>query len=122
LSDPASYGLSAGCAVERCETHASTVFLAGDRAYKLKRAVQYSYLDYSTVGRRRAMCEAELQINRRIAPHLYIDVRGVVRDSGGEIRFGPLDGDLLDCVLVMRRFAQADLLEEVRRQGKLSRG
>lgn len=63
LSSPATY---AGAAVERIETHASIVFLAGERAWKLKRAVHYAYLDYSTADRRRVMCEAEVRINRRM--------------------------------------------------------
>jgi uncharacterized protein len=48
----------ANAAVERIDSHASVVFLAGDRALKLKRAVKYDYLDFSTADRRRAMCEA----------------------------------------------------------------
>ena len=56
LSDPATYGVAA---VERIDTHASVVFLAGDRAYKLKRAVRFSYLDYSTLALREQYCRAE---------------------------------------------------------------
>jgi uncharacterized protein len=72
LSSRSTHG---GAPVERIETHASIVFLAGTRAWKLKRAVRYDYLDFSTGERRRAMCDAEVQINRRTAPDLY---RGVV--------------------------------------------
>src|SRR6266478_10248435 len=84
LSRPSSYG----GAVERVdiiETHASLVFLAGDRAYKLKRAVKYSYLDFSTAERRRVACEAELQLNRRTAPELYLEVRALTRCATGEL-------------------------------------
>ena len=66
LSTPSSYGAAVE-RVEIIETHASLVFLAGDRAYKLKRAVKYSYLDFSTAERRRMACEAELRLNRRTA-------------------------------------------------------
>ena len=52
LSDPGSYGLHSG-KIERLTTHISQVFLAGERAYKLKRAVTYPYLDFSTVAKRR---------------------------------------------------------------------
>ena len=65
-----------GQAVEIVETHASIIFLAGDRAFKLKRAVRYSFLDYSTPERRRDACLAELSINRRFAPDLYLEVTG----------------------------------------------
>ncbi len=121
LSDADSYGLRANVQVERCATHASVVFLAGDFAYKLKRAVRYPYLDYSTVERRRAMCEAELSINRRLAPSLYLEVRPVARDTNARLHFGSSDESAVDWVLVMRRFAQADLLENVRRVRKLDR-
>src|SRR5690606_41875197 len=57
LSDPASYGCEGP--IERVDTHAAIVFLVGDRAYKLKRAVRYPYLDFSTAAKRKAVCEAE---------------------------------------------------------------
>ncbi|MDH3770218.1 MAG: kinase, partial [Nitrospirota bacterium] len=66
----ASFGLS-GAPVERIETHAATIFLIGARAYKMKRAVRYSFLDFSTLAKRRAVLEAELRLNRRTAPKLY---------------------------------------------------
>ncbi len=109
--------------VERHETHAAIVFLAGALAYKLKRAVRYSYLDYSTVARRRAMCEAELAVNRRTARDLYIRVLPIVRDRG-RLRFG-VPGDAAnaaDWVVVMRRFAETDLLEQKLRTGEVSTG
>src|SRR5688572_6982729 len=60
LTSPSTH---AGTAVERIDTHASLVFLAGTRAWKLKRAVRYDYLDFSTEERRKTMCEAEVRIN-----------------------------------------------------------
>jgi len=72
LSSAATHG---GAAVERIDTHSAIVFLAGPRAWKLKRAVRFDYLDFSTADRRKQMCEAEVRLNRRTAPELY---RGVV--------------------------------------------
>ena len=80
LADPASHG---GAAVERIDTHASIVFLAGDRAFKLKRAVRFSYLDYSTLALREEVCRAELALNRRTAPELYEEVCPITRDPDG---------------------------------------
>ena len=57
-----------GAAVERIDTHRAIVFLAGSRAWKLKRAVRFDYLDFSTAERRRAFCDAEVRLNRRTAP------------------------------------------------------
>src|ERR1700736_5735099 len=105
LSRPSSYG----SAVERVaitETHASLVFLAGDRAYKLKRAVKYSYLDFSTAERRRAACQAELDLNRRTAPELFLEVRPLTHSAEGELVFGNA-GPAVDWIVVMRRFDQA---------------
>ena len=122
LSSPSSYGPEVR-SVERCQTHGSIVFLAGDRAYKLKRSVRYPYMDYSTPDRRRAMCERELAVNRRTAPSLYLGVQPIVRTKGGTLCFGTDAGEsaALDWVVVMRRFDQADLFGEMRRAGKLTR-
>ena len=56
--------------VERIETHASIVFLAGAFAYKVKRAVKYPFLDFSTLAKRREACLNELRVNARTAPEL----------------------------------------------------
>lgn len=120
LESPRTYGVAT---VERCETHGALVFLAGDRAYKLKRAVQFPYMDFSTPGRRHALSLAELTVNRRTAPQLYLEVRAIVRDGGAGLRFGPADtpeAEAVDWVVVMRRFGQADLFEQLRRAGKLT--
>src|SRR6185369_10372610 len=71
LADPATHG---GAAVRRIDTHAASVFLAGERAYKVKRAVRFPFLDYSTLAKRKAACLAELEVNRRFAPELYLGV------------------------------------------------
>jgi aminoglycoside phosphotransferase family enzyme/predicted kinase len=118
LKDPSSYGEDLGC-VEIIETHVSLVFLAGDRAYKLKRAVKYPYLDFSTAERRRAACEAELALNRRTAPALYLEVRSIVRTAAGRLSFSPL-GTALDWVVVMRRFDQALLFDALAKSGGLT--
>jgi len=123
LRNPSSYPPGAG-PVEIIETHASIVFLAGTLAYKLKRAVKYPYLDFSTVVRRGAACTAELMLNRRTAPELYLEVRAISRGPDGAIIWGRPEEDLeidpLDFVVVMRRFDQADLLEHVAGAGGLS--
>lgn len=120
LSDPHSYGPDVH-SVERHETHGAIVFLAGDRAYKLKRAVKFPYMDYSTVERRKQMCAQELAVNRRTAPTLYLDACPIVREGTG-LRFGRATdaAGAVDWVVVMRRFDQAALLESLRRSGELT--
>jgi aminoglycoside phosphotransferase family enzyme len=64
--------------VETIATHISTVFLAGDRALKLKRPVRFPYLDFSTPSRRLGCCQAEVDLNRRTAPTLYLGVHRIM--------------------------------------------
>jgi aminoglycoside phosphotransferase family enzyme len=118
LGRPSSYGAAVE-RVEIIETHASIVFLAGECAYKLKRAVKYSYLDFSTAERRRVACEAELRLNRRTAPELYLEVRALTRGAQGELAFGNA-GPAVDWIVVMRRFDQALVFDELAKAGRLS--
>ncbi len=116
LSQPKTHG---GSPVDRITTHGAHVFLSGDRAYKLKRAVKLPFMDFSTVERRRTMLEREFRINRGIGGDIYLAVEPIVRTSGNGFRIGG-SGDVVDWVLVMRRFAQHDLLDDMARRRTLS--
>jgi uncharacterized protein len=118
LKDPFSYGPGVD-RVEVIETHASLVFIAGERVFKLKRAVAYPYLDFSTADLRRCACDAELILNRRTAPALYEEVRGLFR-ADGAVGFSP-NGEALDWVVVMRRFDQGLLFDALAEAGRLER-
>lgn len=105
--------------VRRIETHGAVVFLSGASAIKLKRAVRFEYMDYSTVGRRRAACEAEVRINRRTAPSIYRRARAIVRRADGEIAWdGP--GEVLDWAVCMARFDETRVFDELARRHELS--
>jgi len=117
LSDARSYG--AAGAVEQITTHCSIVFLVGERAYKLKRAVRFSYLDYSTVALREKFCRAELALNRRTAPELYLAVRAVTRRTDCGLAFDG-EGPVVDWVLEMRRFDQATLFDRLAEAHRLT--
>ncbi len=117
LGRPNSYG-SGIDRVDRIETHVSIIFLAGDRAYKLKRAVKLPYLDFSTAEQRHAACAAELALNRRTAPSIYLNLRRVGRDAAGKIGFVD-QGPALDWVVVMQRFDQALLFDALAQNGEL---
>jgi hypothetical protein len=116
LADPASHD---GAAVERIDTHASIVFLVRDRAYKLKRAVRFSYLDYSTLALREEACRAELALNRRTAPELYEEVCPITRDATARLSLGGA-GAAVDWVVVMRRFDQETLFDRMAERKQLS--
>jgi hypothetical protein len=115
LSSPSAH---AGAVVERIDTHASIVFLAGERAWKLKRAVRYDYLDYSTADRRRVMCEAEVRINRRTAPALYRGVAAVTQQADGGLAIGGA-GTPVDWLVEMTRFDQSGRLDRLAEAGVL---
>lgn len=111
LSNGGSYGMP-GAIVTRVETHCSIVFLVGNRAYKLKRQIAFSNLDYSTIDRRAAACRAELELNRRTAPELYLAVRAIRRGPDGQLGFDT-EGHILDWVVEMCRFDQAELFDHL---------
>jgi aminoglycoside phosphotransferase family enzyme/predicted kinase len=115
LSSPSTHE---DATVERVETHASIVFLAGSRALKLKRAVRYDYLDFSTAERRRTMCEAEMRINRRTAPALYRAVVPVTRGADGSLTLGG-SGTPVDWLVEMARFDQDGLFDRLAARGAL---
>src|SRR5204863_4046954 len=95
--------LGGGRDVRRFDTHASAVFLAGDRAFKVKRAVRFPFLDYSTLARRKAACEAELEVNRRYAPQIYLRVVAITREGDGTLALGGA-GEPVEWAVEMRRF------------------
>ncbi|MCP5433782.1 MAG: AAA family ATPase [Alphaproteobacteria bacterium] len=102
-------------------THLSHVFLAGERAAKLKRAVRLPFADFSTLAAREAACRAELALNRRTAPGLYLDVVPVTRGADGGFALGG-GGEIADWIVLMRRFPDGALFEEMARAGRLSVG
>ena len=71
--------------VRRIDTHAASVFLEGRRALKIKRAVQFPFLDYSTLEKRKAACEEEIRINRPLAPQIYHRVVAITEEPDGSI-------------------------------------
>ena len=104
--------------VERIDTHAAVVFLAGKYAFKIKRAVKLPYLDFSTLEKRRAVCEREVQINRRTAPDIYLGVVPIVRTGEGLLAIGG-EGEPVEWAVKMRRFDQAELFDRQAHAGTL---
>jgi aminoglycoside phosphotransferase family enzyme len=105
--------------LRRLDTHMSHVFLGAEHVYKLKRAIRHPFADLSTLSRRYAACQAELRLNRRLAPTLYEAVAPVRRAADGQIRLGG-PGVTLDYVVVMRRFPDGALLDEIAQAGALT--
>ena len=105
---------------EIVSTHISRVVLGRTRAFKLKRAVAFPYLDFSTPRKRLAMCEREVALNRRTAPTLYIAARRVTREADGALALDGA-GELVDAVVEMRRFDDGALLESSPRGARCRR-
>ena len=105
--------------VERIETHASIVFLAGPFAYKVKRAVKYPFLDFSTLDNRRLACLNEISVNSRTAPQLYLEVVPIAVGENGTFRLEEA-GKVVEWALRMRRFDQAKLYDRMAGEGRLS--
>lgn len=106
----------------RIDTHGAVVFLCRERAYKLKRAVKFPYMDFSTESRRAAMCAAEIDVNRRSAPEIYLGIAPVLRRAGrlvlGEV--GEPAESAVDWLVVMRRFDEEGLLDRMAARGALT--
>ncbi len=116
LLDPSCYDHPVG-QVELIETHISWVFLAGDFAYKLKKALDLGFLDFSTLARRKYFCAEELRLNRRFAADLYLEVITV----GGNPANPRLRGEpVLDYLVKMKRFDQRKQLDRMLADGLLN--
>ena len=89
------------------ETHISRVFLTDRDAYKVKKPVSMGFLDFSTLEKRREACEAELELNRRLAEDVYVAVVPVRRDASGYHRIEG-EGDIVDWAVHMRRLADSE--------------
>ncbi len=112
LGDPATHGGGNAGTVKRIDTHAASVFLAGDRALKIKRAVRFPFLDYSTLPKRKAACEAELAVNAPFAPEIYRGVVAITREADGRLALSGT-GQPVEWAVDMRRFDETRTLDHL---------
>ncbi len=103
--------------VVRIDTHGAAVFLAGPDVYKVKRAVRFAYMDFSTLEKRHAACETEIVVNRDNAPDLYLGIMPITRD-GHVLQFGG-DGEVVEWVVHLRRFDENATLDRLAAAGPL---
>lgn len=114
LADPATHG---GSPVKRIDTHAASVFLTGQRALKIKRAVRFPFLDFSTLDKRKAACEAEIEVNRLYAPAIYRGVVAITR-ADGKLAIGG-SGEPVEWAVEMARFDETQTLDHLAENGRI---
>jgi len=110
--DGSSFGAAGGG--KRIDTHASVIFLGGDRVLKIKRAVRFPFLDYSTLEKRRRACEEELRVNVGNAPEIYRRVIAIARNSNGGFEIGGA-GTPVEWAVEMARFDEEKTLDCIAR-------
>ena len=111
LTDPATHPL-----VHRIDTHAASVFLEGDRALKIKRAIRFPFLDYSTLAKRKAACEEEIKINRQFAPQIYRRVVPITQNNDGSLDIDG-DGTPVEFAVEMTRFDERQTIDHLAEAG-----
>lgn len=104
--------------VHRVDTHAASVFLEGDRALKIKRAVRFPYLDYSTLEKRKAACDEEMKINRQFAPQIYRRVVPITQNNDGSFEIDG-KGNPVEFAIEMTRFDERQTIDHLAEAGPL---
>jgi aminoglycoside phosphotransferase family enzyme/predicted kinase len=102
--------------VRRIDTHAASVFLEGKRALKIKRAIRFPYLDYSTLAKRKAACDEEIKINRQFAPQIYHRVIPITQNSQGLLSIDG-EGTSIEFAIEMSRFDESQTLDHLAEAG-----
>jgi aminoglycoside phosphotransferase family enzyme/predicted kinase len=104
--------------VEVIETHISHIFLTGLRAYKVKKAVNFGFLNFTSLEKRKHFCERELALNQRLSPNVYLEV-AEVRELNGVYTIGG-SGTIVEYAVVMRQLHHTDAMDQVLARGELT--
>lgn len=117
LLEPGLYGKGVK-RVKLIQTHTSWVFIAGEFAYKVKKPVNFGFLDYTTLSARRFFCQEEFRLNRLLSPDLYIEVLPIT-DEQGRLRLGG-KGQVIDYCVKMRALPQSAIMTERLKRGAVT--
>jgi uncharacterized protein len=116
LTDPAAHP-----GVHRIDTHGAAVFLEGARALKIKRAVRFPYLDYSTLAKRKSACDEEIKVNRAFAPQIYHRVVPITQSADGSLSIDG-SGAPVEFAIEMTRFDEQQTIDHLAEAGELDSG
>lgn len=103
--------------VELVQTHISYVFIAGDYVYKVKKPVNFGFLDFTTLEKRKFYCEEELRLNKRLAPSIYLDVVPIVQNDQGRLSPGG-DGKTVEYAVRMKKLPLDNMLKILLAKGQ----
>ena len=122
LLDPASFGLAEGAEIRHVQTHISDVFVAGKHVYKVKKSVNFGFLDFTSLEKRRYFIQQEIELNRRLAAGVYEGAVAILKDKNGSFRLSerPEDFDrAVEYALKMKRLDDAWSLKAMLGDGRL---
>ena len=103
--------------IELIQTHISFVFLVDDAVYKIKKAVDFGFLDFSTLDKRQFFCKKELELNRRLCPEIYLEVVNITKSSSIKING---NGETVEYALKMKRLPQEKIMTVLLKQNKVN--
>jgi len=118
LKKPSSYPYKVKT-TDFVETHISWIYLAGDYVYKVKRPVEFSFLDFSTLEKRKEHCENELELNRRLVRDMYLDVVPIVKEGKDYCFEG--EGTPIEYAVKMKRMPEEKRMDLLLEKGEVSR-
>jgi aminoglycoside phosphotransferase family enzyme len=117
LKNPKAYPEST-TQVEMLQTHISYIFITDDYVYKVKKPVNFGFLDFSTLDKRLYYCQKEVELNKRLSPDVYLDVVPITDE--GESLAVKGEGDIIDHAVKMRKIPMDRLMEKLLEEGKLT--
>ncbi|MEA3470543.1 MAG: hypothetical protein U9R24_02380, partial [Thermodesulfobacteriota bacterium] len=117
MSSPDFYGHNPD-SVQLIQTHISFIFIAGDLVYKVKKAVDFGFLDFTTLENRKFYCDEELRLNRRLASEIYLEVVSIGEDKSGNLYLGARD-NIIDYAVKMKRLPEEKMLNRLISEGKV---
>ncbi|UCE15215.1 MAG: phosphotransferase [Candidatus Bathyarchaeota archaeon] len=115
LMNPEAYDEETG-QIELVQTHISFVFLAGNFVYKVKKAVNLGFLDFTTLEKRRFFCEKELELNRRLCGDMYLEVVPINKSNVIKVKGG---GETVEYAVKMKRIPQEKMMSKLLEENKV---
>jgi len=114
---PETYSQDPG-KIELIQTHISFVFLTKNHVYKVKKAVNFGFLDFSTLDKRHLFCEKELELNRRLCPEIYLEVVPIKKSNTIKVNG---DGETIEYALKMKRLPQERIMTVLLKEHKINK-